>query len=187
MAKSEDIRAIFLEGKDIILRPLSNKDKIDGYAGWLNDQDTTLFMGSGRFPLNTEDIIEFINAYSKSKDGILLGIFRKRSLIHIGNITLHLIDWRNRNAEIGVIIGDKRVRGKGYATEAIKLVAAHAFARLNLRKLYCGMIKGNEASKKAFEKVGFKVEGVLRKHFYLNDEYLDCYRMGLLKSEFMEK
>lgn len=82
------------------------------------------------------------------------------------------------------MIGDKKSRGKGYATEAIRLVAKHAFNKLNLHKLYTGMIKGNEVSKRAFEKVGFKVEGILREHFYLKGEYLDCYRMGLLKSEY---
>ena len=74
--------------------------------------------------------------------------------------------------------------GKGYATEAISLITDHAFNKLNLHKLYTGMVKGNEASKRAFESVGFKVEGILREHFYLNDEHLDCYRMGLLKSEY---
>jgi diamine N-acetyltransferase len=48
------------------------------------------------------------------------------------------------------------------------------------------MVKGKEGSKRAFEKVGFKVEGVLREHFYLNGQYLDCYRMGLLKSEYIK-
>ena len=75
-------------------------------------------------------------------------------------------------------------RGKGYATEAIRLVADHAFNKLNLHKLNTGMVKCNEPSKRAFEKVGFKVEGILKEHFYLNGQYLDCYRMGLLRKEF---
>lgn len=75
-------------------------------------------------------------------------------------------------------------RGKGYATEAIHLIVEHAFNKMNLRKVYAGMVHGNEASKKTFEAVGFHVEGTLRKHFYLNGKYLDCYRMGLLKSEY---
>ena len=104
-------------------------------------------MGSGRFPLNTEDIKDYIDAYSKSKDGMILGIFLKKTSRHIGNITLHQIDWRNRHAEIGIFIGDKNARGKGYASESIKLIAEHAFSRLNLRKLYTGMVKGNEGSK----------------------------------------
>ena len=180
------MRAVFIESKSIFLAPLSKKDKLEGYTSWINDQETTLFMGSGRFPLNNADIKEYIKSYSSSKDGMILGIFLEKTSRHIGNITLHQIDWRNRNAEIGVLIGDKKSRGKGYATEAIRLVADHAFNKLNLRKLYTGMIKGNEPSKRAFEKVGFKVEGVLREHFYLNGKYLDCYRMGLLKNEYIE-
>lgn len=141
-------------------------------------------MGVGRFPLSVDSLKEYIDKFNNDKDNLLLGIFLKKSSKHIGNITLHQISWRDRHAEIGILIGDKKSRGKGYATEAIRLVADHAFNKLNLRKLYTGMVKGNEASKRAFEKVGFKVEGVLRKHFYLNGEYLDCYRMGLLKSEY---
>ncbi|MEP9411501.1 MAG: GNAT family N-acetyltransferase [Candidatus Brocadia sp.] len=178
------MKPVFLNGKKIFLGPLSMASKIEGYTQWINDQETTLFMGSGRFPLNKADIREYIKSYSNSKDGMILGIFLKKTSRHIGNITLHMIDWRNRNAEIGVLIGDKKSRGKGYATEAIRLVADHAFNKLNLRKLYSGMVKGNEASKKIFEKVGFKVEGVLREHFYLCGKYLDCYRLALLKDEY---
>jgi ribosomal-protein-alanine N-acetyltransferase len=180
------MRSVFLKSRDIFLGALSRKEKLDGYANWINDQETTLFMGSGRFPLDNEELKDYIKMYTNSKDGMILGIFLKRSSRHIGNITLHQIDWRNRNAEVGVIIGDRRVRGMGYATESIRLVAEHAFNKLNLWKLYSGMIKGNEASKKAFEKVGFKVEGILKEHFYLNGKYLDCFRMGLLKTEFTD-
>lgn len=178
------MRRVFLESKNIFLRPLSKEDGFDNYANWLNDQETTLFIGSGKFPSTIEGLRGYIDFYNKSKDGMLLGIFLKKSSKHIGNITLHQISWKDRHAEIGIIIGDKKSRGKGYATEAVRLVADHAFNKLNLRKLYTGMIKGNEASKRAFEKVGFKVEGVLRGHFYLNGKYLDCYRMGLLRNEF---
>ncbi|RJQ23944.1 MAG: N-acetyltransferase [Nitrospiraceae bacterium] len=178
---------VFLEGKDIFLGPLTGEAKMEGYVSWLNNQETTLFMGSGRFPMDDEDIKKYIAAFSKSKDGMILGIFLKKPARHIGNITLHMIDWRNSNAEIGVMIGDKKARGKGYATEAIHLVADHAFNKLNLHKLYTGMIKGNEASRRAFEKADFKIEGILKEHFYLNGEYLDCYRLGILRKENIKK
>lgn len=181
------MRTVFLEGKNILLSPLSKEDNLEDYANWLNDQETTLFMGSGRFPVSIECLRDYIDKYNNSNDGMLLGIFLKGTLKHIGNITLHQIDWRNRHAEIGIFIGNKKARGKGYATQAISLIAGHAFAKLNLRKLYTGMVKGNEASKRAVEKVGFKVEGVLREHFHLNGKYLDCYRLGLLRSEFKIK
>jgi RimJ/RimL family protein N-acetyltransferase len=181
------MQPVFLEGNNIILSTLSEEDNLGGYVNWLNDQKTTTFMGSGRFPVTAKSLRVYIDHYNDSKDGMLLGIFIKRASRHIGNITLHQIDFRNRFAEIGIIIGDKKSYGKGYATKAIRLVVEHAFSRLNLRKLYTGMVKGNEGSKKAFEKVGFKVEGVLKEHFYLNGEYLDYYKLGLLKGEFKSK
>ena len=180
------MHTVFLEGKNIFLGPLSKEDNLDDYANWLNDQETTLFMGSGRFPISIDDLKNYIDRYSNSNDGMLLGIFLKKPLKHIGNITLHQIDWRNRHAEIGIFIGDKKARGKGYAAEAINLIANHAFSKLNLRKLCTGLINGNDASNKVFEKVGFKVEGVLKEHFYLNGEYLDCYRLGLLRKEYLK-
>ncbi len=117
-------------------------------------------MGSGRFPATIDGLKEHIDFYNKSKDGMQLGIFFKKSSRHIGNITLHQISWKDRHAEIGILMGDKKSRGKGYATEVIMLVADYAFNNLNLRKLYAGMVKGTEASKRAFEKVGFKIEGI---------------------------
>jgi [ribosomal protein S5]-alanine N-acetyltransferase len=176
------MRSIFLEGKKIYLSPLSQKLDLKSYASWLNDQDTTLYMGSGRFPATVEGLKEYIRMYNQSKDGILLGIFLKNNSHHIGNITLNSIDWLNRHAEIGIIVGDKKSRGKGYASEAIGLVVDHAFNKLNLHKLYAGMIEGNEASRKAFRKSGFKEEACLRDHFYLNGKYLGCHRMGLMKT-----
>lgn len=176
---------IFLEGKNVFLSPLSKEDDLSSYGNWLNDQETTVFMGSGRFPLNINALRDYIDSFKNSKDSMLLGIFLKSDDKHIGNITLQKIDWKDRHGEIGIVIGDKESRGKGYATEAIRLFADHAFYRLNLNKVSSGMVKGNEASKKAFEKAGFKVEGVLREHFFLDGQYLDSYRLGLLKSEYI--
>ena len=177
------MRPIFLKGKRIFLSPLFDKQDLKSYASWLNDQETTTFMGSGRFPVSEKDLKNYAASYRRNKNGMLLGIFLNKSKKHIGNIALHMIDWRNSNAEIGIIIGDKKSRGKGLATEAIRLIVEHSFNRLNLHKLYAGMAEGNEASRRAFQKVGFKVEATLREHFYLNNRYLDCCRMGIIKNK----
>lgn len=115
---------------------------------------------------------------------MLLGIFLKKGAKHIGNITIHKIDWRKRNATIGIIIAEKNSRGKGFAPESITLLADHAFNKLNLRKLYAGTIAANKASQRAFEKIGFKLEGVFREHSYVDGKYLDTNIMGLLRDEF---
>lgn len=174
----------YLVGRRITLGLLSAKTDLSRYANWVNDQETTHFMEVGRFPVSIQDLQRYIRSYARDKNGMLLGIYLNGDKKHIGNITLHGIQWKDRFGEIGILIGDKMARGKGYATEAIRLLVAHAFDRLNLHKLYCGMIEGNEASRQAFLRNGFKEEGVLRKHFFANGSYRDCYRMGLLVDEY---
>lgn len=180
------MRPIFLESDDIFLSPLSKEDNMESYSQWLNNQDTTLFMWSGNFPETIEGLREYVDNFNKSKQGFLLGIFLKSSSAHIGNTAVNKIDWKNRSAEIGIVMGDKESRGKGYATQALKLVVEHAFMKLNLRRLFAEIVDGNEASKRIFTRVGFKLEGTYREHFYLNGEYCDCHLYGLLKKEYFE-
>lgn len=174
----------FLKGKRVFLAPLTKECNFKEYARWLNDQYNTLYIESGKFPLTIDALKKHIKRYNSCKDGMLFGIYLNRGSKHIGNVTLHMIDWRNRHAEIGILIGDKKMQGKGYATEVIKIVADYAFNKLNFHKLCAGMVKDHKASKRVFEKTGFKAEGLLREYFYLDGKYFDCYRLGLLRSEF---
>jgi len=178
------MRPVFLKGENIMLSPLSAKHDLTDYASWLNDQETVLFIAGGKFPSTKEALAEYIDSCKHSNEGMLLGIFLNKSYKHIGNIALNHIMWKDRYADIGVLIGDKKSRGKGYAIEAVKLLTEHAFYKLNLHKIYAGMVKENKASINAFNRLGFKIEARFRKHCFVNNRYLDCYKMGLLKEEY---
>src|SRR3990167_7057077 len=121
------MKSVFLESKNIFLRPLSKDDSFDNYANWLNDQKTTLFMGSGRFPINVVDLKNYIDSYNNSKDKMLLGIFLKKSSEHIGNITLHMIDWKDRHAEIATV-------AKKYGADVLYRSGVAGFFKDTIRK-----------------------------------------------------
>ncbi len=175
-------KPVFLSGKIIDLCLLEPSDDFTRYFNWVNDQEITQYMAVGNFPLSVESLRSYVASHNQGKS-ILLGIYPKGQQKHIGNILLHMIDAQNRSGEIGILIGERDFWGKGVATEAIALLSRHAFDRLNLHKLYAGMVEGNEASQRAFEKVGFTVEGKLTQHFYLQGCYRDCTRMGLLQKD----
>ena len=99
---------------------------------------------------------------------------------HIGNIKLGPINWIYRIADIGVLIGEKDCWGEGYATEAIALIKEYAFNVLGLHKLTAGSIGLNEGSVKAFQKNNFKIEGVRKKHAFINGSYVDAILLGLV-------
>lgn len=175
---------VFLESERLVLCPLVADGDLSAYAEWVNDPESTTFMGSGRFPQSVDSLRAYIRGYEQDRNGILLGIFEKESGVHVGNVALHSIDWVHRNGELGVIIGDKAARGKGYALEAMRMLCRHAYDRLNMHKITGGVVKGNDAALKMDLKLGFEVEGELREQFFLEGRFVDVYRLGMLRSDF---
>jgi [ribosomal protein S5]-alanine N-acetyltransferase len=102
---------------------------------------------------------------------------------HIGNIKIGPINQIHRFADIGLLIGERDCWGKGYATEALRLVTNYAFKTLNLHKLTAGCYDGNKGSEKAFIKAGFVVEGIRKKHCYCYGVYVGSIIFGLLNDE----
>jgi RimJ/RimL family protein N-acetyltransferase len=103
--------------------------------------------------------------------------------LSIGNIALFDFDWRIRMAELGVLIGDKEYWNKGYGTEAVGLLIKHAFATLNLNRVFLRVYQTNPRAIRAYEKAGFVHEGRFRQAHYHDGEYVDVIFMSVLRSE----
>lgn len=101
----------------------------------------------------------------------------------IGNCTFEKIDWITRCTEVGIVIGNKDYWGRGYGSEALKLMLQFGFKRLNLNRIYLHVFETNPRAIHAYEKVGFKHEGRLRQDIYKNGQYIDVLVMGILRSE----
>jgi RimJ/RimL family protein N-acetyltransferase len=101
----------------------------------------------------------------------------------IGATGLEQIDFRNRHAKFGIFIGAKEEWGKGYGTEATHLVTQHAFLTLNLNRVWLHVVADNERGIRAYERVGFKREGILRQEHFRDGRYLDTMTMAILREE----
>ena len=112
-------------------------------------------------------------------DEIFLAICLKKDDMHIGNIKLGPINWVHRFADISLLIGDKNYWGKGIATEAIRLISNFAFKVINLRKVKAGCYASNIGSAKAFEKAGFKREGLIAGLWIIDSKPIDEILLGL--------
>lgn len=172
----------FLEGKQIYLRPFLKTD-IPIWYSWFNSQELTEHMNKGTFPNTKEAQEEFFQQLTKSKNDVQLAIVLKKDNSLAGIVGIHKIEWVHRRGDISIFVADKKLWGKGIATEAIALVIRHAFTKLNLHKLTSGMSALNIGSKRSFEKNGFALEGTLRKNFFYKGSYVDELVMGLLQEE----
>jgi diamine N-acetyltransferase len=102
----------------------------------------------------------------------------------IGTWSFETIDWRNRSAEFGIMIGDKSCWNKGYGTEAVRLLCQHGFNALNLNRIYLHVFENNPRAIRAYEKAGFIVEGRERQAEFKDGRFVDSLRMSLLRDEF---
>jgi RimJ/RimL family protein N-acetyltransferase len=153
---------------DVALFGLEPDDVTDEYVAWLNDPAVNRYLES-RFVRHTpESTRRFVQSVLDSDDSILFGIRYVPCGRHVGNIKLGPIDRHHRRGEIGLLIGDRNVWGRGIAAGAIELAARYAFDSLGLLKVTAGCYAGNVGSRRAFEKAGFVVEAVRRRHFLLD-------------------
>ncbi len=120
----------------------------------------------------------------KRKDGYGFAITLKETGEFIGEIWLLHIDPRTdfKVGEIGYWMR-KKFRRKGYMVEAAKRILEFGFNEKKLHKIKADTDNLNIASNKVLEKIGFKLEGRLRKQFYKNKKWSDEMHYGLLKEE----
>jgi RimJ/RimL family protein N-acetyltransferase len=115
-----------------------------------------------------------------SNTEINLAICLKKNQVHIGNIYVRDIDWIAKNCYFsGCLIGESEQRGKGYATEALKLMLNHCFQDLGLKRIWTYILENHDAAIRLNEKCGFIIEGTLRNHAFKHGEYKNVLIMGL--------
>lgn len=182
--ESGALRQSFLKGKKLYLRSINEKDLEGKYFDWFNDYEVTRYMESGFFPNSQENMQEYLRCVGRNSNNVLLGIIDLKTGTHVGNVRLGPINWIHRTSYLGIIIGEKNFWGKGYATEAIKLVVEYGFNRLNLHKISAGVNASNVASLKAFEKNGFLIEGQRREELFVDGNYCDAMILGLNSKDF---
>lgn len=181
--EKRDKKIVFLRGKKTILRPLNKETDLNLCLQWVNDQDVIQYL-SLYLPASIQDEAEWFDNLIKRKQDIILGIeIPDKGLI--GTTGLHKIDWKDRTAEHGVIIGAKDCWSKGYGKDAHMTLLNYAFNTLNLRKINSSFISFNIRSRNYHLTCGYKIEGRRRKQVYRNGKYWDMVIVGLFKREWI--
>lgn len=100
----------------------------------------------------------------------------------IGTIDLFDFDPYHLRAGVGILIGDKSDRRKGYATMALKKLISYCFNTLLLHQLYCNITIGNVDSLKLFKKCGFRITGRKTDWIRITGRYADELLLQLINS-----
>ncbi len=164
---------IIIDGKRIYLRTLTVKDATERYRSWINDQEVNRFLDSKRITI--DELEKYIQKRVNDSNCLFCGIFLKKNDIHIGNVKLEPINFIEKRATLGIMIGAKDYWNKGFATESLEIILNYSFNTLGLDEIDLGVYKKNTSAVKAYIKTGFEI---YNEDYYEGDK---IYRMKIIR------
>jgi len=173
---------IYQLSEEYFVRTLQESDLDGPYTSWFEDQEVCAYNSHGKFFKTRDHFRNYITCQNR-EDQVVWAICHQVDG-HIGNISLQLISLVNRNADFGVLIGDKRHWGKGVAFQAGMKMFYHGFFKLNLKRIYCQTAASNISMQSLAKKLGMVEEGCRRSYFYLDGKWVDMIEYGILQNEF---
>jgi diamine N-acetyltransferase len=171
-------------GKKVRLRPIERGD-LPRFVEWFGDPEVRRHLAIYLpFSLAQEERwFENLQGRLERQEDVLLAI-ETADGVHIGNLGLHAINWKDRSAELGIAIGEKAYWNQGYGTDAIRTLLGLAFRELNLHRVFLRVDADNARAIRCYEKAGFQREGTSREAVFSEGSYRDQYVMSILESEF---
>ncbi len=177
---------VVVPGEKVYLGQI-RKDLAPVYRRWLNDLKMSRTLGVislQGLPMTDQDEEEWFETARGDKDSVMFGIYECSSGLPVGNVGLSDVRSLHRSAEFGIGIGESWARGKGYGTEATRLILDYGFTVLGLHHIWLKAAEFNHAGIRAYEKAGFKQAGRLRQGWQLGGRQHDVILMDILATEF---
>lgn len=174
-----------IQGKKVLLRAIEQTD-LESLHKWANDPNIWPLLAGWHFPTSMKDQQRWYESLSVHS-------LHQRFAIEapdvglIGTANLVDINWKDRNAFHGMMLGDVDIRGKGYGKDTIMTVMRYAFEELGLERLDGSMIEYNEASLAVYvRKCGWKEEGRQRNYYFRKNRYWDKIIVGVTRADYFE-
>lgn len=173
-------------GKKVRLRPW-RPDDAARLAATADDTERDRLSWEVRFPFSVERrrrrIEQEIEADEEPDDNRHLVIETLAGEL-VGSINLHGSHPRHRTAEIGLGLVSAAYEGKGYASEATRLLLRFLFRELDYAKINLEVYAFNPRAIALYEHLGFRHEGRVRSLIYSNGQRWDSLMMGLTRADY---
>lgn len=170
-----------VEGRNLYLRKLASSDLNRAWE-WLHRPDIYLKIGV-QVPFTKEQQEQWFATLQEDNSKIVFAICRQDDDVHIGNVSLDMIDRRHRNARLSIFIADNSQRSKGFGSETLTLLEQYAFTMLDLHKIWCKTDEDDPKVLNFYKKFGFMQEGLLKEHEIKDGKFVDKVLFAKLKTQ----
>lgn len=174
-----------MRGKKIFLKKATKKD-LNIIKDWRNSRGVREYNTQYTLLNIKNQKTWFVNISKTNSKRKMFMIFSKKNE-PIGICGLIDIDKKNRNAEVSIILGEQKYRGKGYGVESLHLLVKYGFKKLKLHNISAKIIEYNKISIKLFEKADFKIDAILRDCIWRYGRWWNILQYSLLENDFYNK
>lgn len=172
-----------IKGKRVILRAIERED-LPLLQRWSNDPDVQYQLGGWHFPSSVAVMERWFESLQSDELNQRFAIDTEQHGL-IGTANLVNINWKDRNAFHGMLLGDKDIRGQGYGTDTVMAIMRYAFEELGLERLDGSILEYNEASLRLYlGRCAWKEEGRKKNWYWRKNRFWKKIIVGINRDDY---
>jgi ribosomal-protein-alanine N-acetyltransferase len=172
-----------LETTRCVLEPFAEHHISERYVSWLNDPDVVRFSEQRRRGHTADSCRVYWKSYEGTPHYFMAIVARDAALGHIGNINAY-VDETNSIADIGILVGEKKIWGKGYGAEAWMAMCRFLLYDKGLSTVTAGTLAINTGMIGIMRHAGMAEESHRRRRVTFEDRDVDVVYATLRKEDF---
>jgi len=171
-----------LTGRLVTLRRHA-PENVAAFRRWYADPEIARLARYQQTPMRPEEIERFFAARVVGPDALAMAVHERVTDRLVGTCAFSQLDGDNGSALYHITIGESDAWGRGYGTEATRLMLDHAFGTLALHRIALFVFEFNERAIRAYRRCGFVVEGRSRESIRRDGRWWDELAMSVLESD----
>jgi RimJ/RimL family protein N-acetyltransferase len=166
------------------LIPFAEEYLTPRYVGWLNDPEVVRYSEQRHKVHTLESCRSYWQSFSGTPHYFWAVVAVDETLGHIGNINAY-VDPENQLADVGILIGEKKVWRRGYGLEAWRAVCEYLLSKAKMRKVTAGTLAVNTGMLKIMRQTGMVDDGRRYRHHIFESREVDIIHSAFFRQDFL--
>jgi RimJ/RimL family protein N-acetyltransferase len=163
---------MILETPRLTVVPFSERYLTQRYVDWLADPEVVRFSEQRWRTHTLASCRGYWESFAGTPNEFWAIVAKDPALGHVGNLNAY-VEERHGVADVGILLGERAVWGKGYGTEAWVAVMRHLFETRGMRKITAGTVSSNVGMLRIMERAGMVEDGRRARQYVYDGEVVD--------------
>lgn len=174
-----------IETARIRIVPFSEEHLTERYVQWLNDPEVVRYSDQRFRSHSIESCREYWKSFQGSDNYFWALVANDSSIGHFGNMNAY-VDTRHSVVDVGILLGERSLWGKGYGSEAWIGVLGYLLRDKGFRKVTAGTLSVNHGMLKIMERSGMVSDGVRQRQYVFEGTPVDMVHAAAFRDQWKE-